>query len=1373
MTFWRIFSVISIIILSSQVYAQLPENVLVKGDFSQIHLKSGLACADNDAGAITGRSFIGNNQSNDIQFLCFNDSLFVDHSNIYEVMGDPNPGTVAGVGYAIYNCIPTIDGMDLATIEMDPCLVTNPAPPSGNFWIYTDQINGDALFNNILFPGPTTIMDFYNNGDPVLLYYAPITIDDHMANTYENGGPCVSARVDQAFPLVYLNPIEASISEESLTCNCDGDIELYFEGGLPEFDASTDYTLTVTDALSGAPIVLNQRIMAGDTFFLNVPGPGDYELFVEDGVSCEYLSIESFCSGNQVDLNIADGTGGTGDIVCLPVSVECLDNVLGFQFTLEFDGNLLRFDTMFSDLFNITAADYNLFNQNELIVTWSSPTLDSVPVMDGDVFITLCFEIIGNNGCIEIDINSIAANLEILLSDGIGGIDVLSDSDILVRTGKLQIESGLGLQQPPLVQDVITCPGDTTGSIRITPEGGTPPYTIVWQTPIGTRFTEDLINIPAGIYYLTILDSEVPPNEYTDSVVVNGPPEIDIQISGLNPSCFDGFDGCLIVDTIIGGTPPYSWNWTDIDGSVIGTPNQDTICGFGRGLFNFNYTDANGCEGTEILELTASAITIRLDTNTTILRESCNPGGDGRLSLIINGGDISQSGDYRIYWSTGDSLTANLGGLSAGNYSVTVLDDNDCESIRSNLIISPPQAPFITTFDSTSINCPGGSDGILIAFYQSPLVPLSRVEWSNGDVKIGDSMRDTIVGLSSGWYYITVTAEDGCQGVDSAFLAEPPGVEFDPANQVNPSCFGYNDGSITLNPRSNVDDITVSWSNGDTGFSIDSLTAGRYVASFTDTLKGCIIDSFVLDIVDPPGMVFTYQAEMPASCFDQNTFDCDGTATLIVNGGNAPNNSYDISWSNGQIDGNTNMSVNSRLCAGINTVTVIDENGCELTDSIDVGSPPELLLNQTSTIISMPSCRGFSDGEIRLAVEGGSSPYMATWQDGQTGLVLDSLEDGSYNVTIEDQNGCRITPSIIVRDPDSFFVFTDISNSNLSLDCSGDMNGSVTILSSTNENGLMYNWSPIISSGSQALNLGAGNYAVTVTTLRGCVDSTRAVITGVPPINFELPSIIQPPCFGDQAEFTVVSATGGNGGPYVYKILEEGLELAIGETLGLFAGDYTVAVVDGQGCERDTVISINQPQELLVNIPYDTIIRGQEQLLAELGEDKDVFVQYTPINTTVDSIVWIFEEISMQPRFNVDSTRVITNFLSSQFVEVQVTDENGCIGTDRIFVKVDKDRNIFIPSAFSPNNDNHNDLFTVYAGPGVSSISSFKVLDRWGNLVYVAENTDPLVFTSNAVGWDGTYNGKELNPAVFVYLIEVEFNDGEILLYRGDITLVK
>ena len=112
----------------------------------------------------------------------------------------------------------------------------------------------------------------------------------------------------------------------------------------------------------------------------------------------------------------------------------------------------------------------------------------------------------------------------------------------------------------------------------------------------------------------------------------------------------------------------------------------------------------------------------------------------------------------------------------------------------------------------------------------------------------------------------------------------------------------------------------------------------------------------------------------------------------------------------------------------------------------------------------------------------------------------------------------------------------------------------------------------------------------------------------------------------------------------------------------------------------------------------------------------------------------------------------------------------GCITTTTVLVEVFNSREVYIPNVFSPNFDGINDVFTVHAGTSVKVIETLQVFDRWGNLIYQGDNLDP---SNLNIGWDGSYRGQMLNPAVFAYFAIVEYLDGEREIYKGDVSLIR
>jgi gliding motility-associated-like protein len=128
----------------------------------------------------------------------------------------------------------------------------------------------------------------------------------------------------------------------------------------------------------------------------------------------------------------------------------------------------------------------------------------------------------------------------------------------------------------------------------------------------------------------------------------------------------------------------------------------------------------------------------------------------------------------------------------------------------------------------------------------------------------------------------------------------------------------------------------------------------------------------------------------------------------------------------------------------------------------------------------------------------------------------------------------------------------------------------------------------------------------------------------------------------------------------------------------------------------------------------------------------------------------------------------------SNIYRLTLADANGCEVSDFLRVTLKRNRNVFIPTGFSPDFNGRNDRLTVYGGKDLIRVKSFKVFDRWGEMVFIEEDFPPADLEENIPhGWDGTFQGRELVPAVYAYLAEVIFNDGQIIKVYGNVALIR
>lgn len=207
----------------------------------------------------------------------------------------------------------------------------------------------------------------------------------------------------------------------------------------------------------------------------------------------------------------------------------------------------------------------------------------------------------------------------------------------------------------------------------------------------------------------------------------------------------------------------------------------------------------------------------------------------------------------------------------------------------------------------------------------------------------------------------------------------------------------------------------------------------------------------------------------------------------------------------------------------------------------------------------------------------------------------------------------------------------------------------------------------------------------------------------------------------------------------------------------LEANNYNIVITDNHGCSLEQTIVINNPVPFSIDVGPD--------LMVDLGD----FIQInTSSNYTIDNVVW-------EPEIDIECfdgclrlTGIPTN--SNQYIITAIS-ELGCVTTDTLFIEVNAVRDVYIPNAFSPNDDGFNDVFTVFGKePAVEAIEEFRVFNRWGSVVFEAENIPP---NDQTAGWDGKFGGKSLGADVYIYQISLRYLDGVRKQFSGDILLLK
>jgi hypothetical protein len=654
-----------------------------------------------------------------------------------------------------------------------------------------------------------------------------------------------------------------------------------------------------------------------------------------------------------------------------------------------------------------------------------------------------------------------------------------------------------------------------TGSASVNASGGTSPYTYLWNT---NATTSSISNLSAGTYSVTVTDNKN--CTATSSVIVNSAGGLSASIAGSNINCYGNATGSVSV-SIINGAQPITYNWSN--GSTSSSINNLTA-----GTYSVTVTDGNGCSS-----ILTKTITQPTPLNITTIPANANCGSaSGSVATTVTGGTTG----YSYLWSNG-ATTANIFNVAAGNYTLTVTDNNSCTATALATVNNVGSLPV--TVSSTNILCNGSNSGTASVNVTGGTAPFTY-NWSNG------SSTASINNLMAGTYTVTVTDGNGCSATASQTVTEPTALQVN-VTSTNTLC-GTTNGSIAAAASGGTGNYSYFWSNGATTASVSNLGAGSYTVTVTDN-NNCTATSS--GIVNASGNLSVNVLSINVSCHGGN----NGSATVNVVSGNPP---YTYNWSNGA-QGNQQNS----LAAGSYLVTVTDNSSCQQIESIVITEPAPLAVLVNTTDVS---CGATNNGSATSVVSGGTPGYNYTWSTGSTASSVSGLTAGSYSVVIGDANHCSATANFSIIQQSG----PTLSLSATNLLCNADFSGVVVAAVSGGTPNFTYNWSNGAST-SGLTGIAAGNYTLTITDANNCSATSSVTVTEPPALSFAT-STTNCNAGQNNGSISVSNITGGTS-PYT-------LEWSNGDTTAtisnLAAGLYSVTVFDGNGCEKTAFVVVSE-----------------------------------------------------------------------------------------------------------------------------------------------------------------------------------------------------
>ena len=814
------------------------------------------------------------------------------------------------------------------------------------------------------------------------------------------------------------------------------------------------------------------------------------------------------------------------------------------------------------------------------------------------------------------------------------------------------------------------------------------------------------------------------------TITITSTPLIN-SANAVNELCNGGSNGSITV-SLSGGVQPYYYS--DNGGTTYQLSN--VFSGLSAGPYNVYVKDANGCPvvwGSNPINIQQPTLLTQTDSAT---KASCNNVNDGSIIVTASGGTAPYA--YSINGGA-NQLGNGFYGQSAGTYTVQVTDANGCTSSASATV----DTAYVVTaslVNKTNVSCFGGSDGTATLQLSGGIPPYAYS--ING---LTFQSTPTFTGLTSGNYVGTIKDTRGCTDFVLVQITQPNLLQVQIDTLVNVACNNSPTGAIYLGVTGGTAPYSFHWSNGDSTQDITGLAAGTYNVTVVDT-KGC--NSYSGTTVSQPLSLFVNVASYHnLHCFNDST----GSIETAASGGTPP---YTFAWSNSS----TYQNIYA-LQQGTYTLTVHDASGCVDSLSQAITQPTQLASTIAGTNVT---CGSTSNGSISYSITGGTPPYSYVWNNGSSAQNLTNIGGGTYVVMALDANGCAIHDSITITGAASP-ILPNLAS--VSPSCHGTSTGTIIAVVTGGVEPFTYTWNTTPARTTAAISdLGAGIYTLTVVDAIGCSVVVSDTLSQTDSLTVNA-NVNGAKCF-NTASGSVIATTSGGVPPFTY--LVNGVQQNTDTFSNLSAGNYSVLVLDANGCQATSSFVVASPSAFSVKLSLteQSILTNQQtQLIA------------TPTSTSaVVGYIWSPIVENGYDIFNygtcTDTTNCSTPYVKPPFTTtftVQMINADSCIASDTITVNVTNQPVSFIPTAFTPNNDGLNDRFQ-FAILGANTVE-VSIFNRWGEKLYYNSNQTNSVTGTD--GWDGTIKGKPAPEDTYTYQIKVTYFDGTAKTIAGTVTLMR
>ncbi len=895
--------------------------------------------------------------------------------------------------------------------------------------------------------------------------------------------------------------------------------------------------------------------------------------------------------------------------------------------------------------------------------------------------------------------------------------------------------------------------------------------TMVWQGDLGTRSRMEIYGSEnRGSFNLHIVFQK-------DTV---GHPSVKINILGTTAVACGGAPTGSISTSVTGGFAPYTMTWrgpTTIPSGVF------LPLGLPSGIFHAIATDVLGCmDSAQILVPQTNAITVQAFGDATFCPNS---------TATLRGAILGGTPPVTTNWLTSASETV----LSASlNYSLIV-----SKSIR--YILRATDASGCVKTDTVDI--------------KTYNVQKIRVTVTPNDTICNDETTVFTARGSNNYTWASfpqigtsaLNPQNGTATLYALFLPAPVYTFYAEGQDVN-GCRDTGSVKVWINPLPvvTITPVIDTLCNDATPYALvgTPATGGRF---YSRTCGNCVQNGFFY-----PNLANIGGNEVQHEFIDAN--GCRNAPSILINvknclcPSNVPtsinrsiclgdsvriknifykttglfrdtfpkvNNCDSIVILNLVVNNKSTTRLTVKVCTpsatGIDTVFLRNVNTC---DSMLITT--KMLSRRDTTPLNQKICRNdsFRFGTIWLKTAGVFTRILQNTEGCDSTLIL-TLQLVKNDTTIVQQTTCnsnllgnrtrvlrnsRGCDSVVITQtrfvPSTMRIVLTVSQS---ISCNGGSNGSVKISSTQNVTPQYVALWSNGSKGPQIDSLRVGTYTVVVTDSAGCSVQDSIRLTEPPPIVVKATGIA-PRCYNESLGGFKIDSIQGGTAPYIFifKNMRFAIPVLPFKVDSVRLGFPTFQIVDNKGCNVQTTVEIPEAPDRSLELGSNrAIVLGDSTLLTGFMNFRPKNLQWT----------WTPKDSSIQCSTCFPTYVKPTE---STVYKLVARDSAGCSIDDQITITVNKPRHVFIPTTFSPNNDLVNDRFTIFGDKSVRRVQSFKIFNRWGNPIF-DQNDVPL--NDELSGWDGSVRGVAMPPDVYVFVVVVEFLDGKILLYKGEVTLIR